>query len=227
MSHSLSIICSDEPRNGKTLFSRLTTDLLALAGEQGFRVFDTDFPVGDLAGFYPENAQIVDFAQTQGQIQIFDTILAEPDFDYVIDLDSGLLTSFFKLFSDIRFDFEARRQRIDVEVFYILDRKVSSVSNALLISGKCGIARFTPVRNEALGNILAIPQAVAIYSDIKRYREIVLPRLSVNCLNYIEQSDFSFTDFVVSNGKDTPAEFEFELWAFLEAVYNQRDKIST
>ena len=81
---------------------------------------------------------------------------------------------------------------------------------------------FVPVRNEAIGNVLTLPQAALIYGEIEKKNEIILPRLSVDALNYLDKDDFSFAEFVASSGENTPGELRFELWNFLEAFHNQR-----
>ncbi len=198
------------------------TDLLSLSGDDSFRVYDTDFPDGDLAGYFPNSSRVLDFSKTGGQVEVFDTILSEPDFDYVIDLDAGLIDSFFRIFSDIGFGEAAREAHLGVAIYFILDRKISSVQKALAISRLCKNVDFVPVRNEAMGNILAVPQAASIYHDIRKNREIQLPRLSIDALNFLDRPDFSFAKFLARNGEDVPFELRIELWAFLEAVYNQR-----
>lgn len=200
----------------------MLADLLSLAGSQSFRIFDTDFPAGDLAGFFPENSQIVDFSKTAGQIQVFDTILSEPQFDYVIDLDQALLGPFFKIFSDIRFDQAAKDQGISVSIYFMLDRKVSTISAALDIQRLARKCAFVPIRNEAIGNILTVPLAARIYGEIEKTREIILPRLSIDALNHIDRLEFTFADFLSRNGENAPPSIRFEIWNFLESLYNQR-----
>ena len=204
------------------MFARLLTDLLSLSGVESFRVYDTDYPNGDLSGYFPESSRVVDFSKTGGQVEIFDTILSEPQFDYVLDLEANLLTRFFKVFSDIGFEQAAYEAKMTVSVYYVLDRKISSVQTAKELAKECVHSEFIPVRNEAMGNILTIPQAANIYSQIKKRREIHLPRLSVNALNHIDQPNFSFSDFLARNGQNAPRELRIEIWAFLEAVYNQQ-----
>lgn len=198
------------------------TDLLSLSGAESFRVFDTDFPNGDLAGYFPASSRVLDFSKTGGQVEIFDTILSETHFDYVVDLEANLLQGFFKIYSDIGFEQAAAEANLRVSVYFILDRKVSSVSTALTISKSCKHAEFIPVRNEAMGNILTVPQAANVYSQIRHHRDIQLPRLSVNALNYLDQPDFSFANFLARNGDGVPLELKIEIWSFLETVYNQR-----
>ena len=85
-----------------------------------------------------------------------------------------------------------------------------------------GKVAFVPVRNEAIGNILAIPEGARLYEGIRKNREIMLPRLSVDALNLIDDPQFSFSGFVARNGEGYPLELKIELFQFLETIYNQR-----
>ena len=193
-----------------------------MAGEERLRVFDTDFPDGGLAGYFPASSRIIDFARTGDQVLVFDTMVDEPDHDYVIDLQDNLLKPFFKVYSDIAFAEGAAEAGIAVSVYFMLDRTLTSVRAAAEVSRLAAGASFVPVRNEAIGNILAIPEGARLYEGIRKNREIMLPRLSVDALNLIDDPQFSFSGFVARNGEGYPLELKIELFQFLETIYNQR-----
>lgn len=175
-----------------------------------------------MAGYFPQNSQIIDLAKTGGQVELFDTIMAEPQYDYLIDMQAERLAGFMKLYSDIGFEEAAQSAHISVSFFFILDRTLNSVSAALRLQRQLKSARFIPIRNEALGNILTMPQAARIYGEIRKTREIILPRLSIEALNFMDRPEFTFAGFIAKNGAGVPTELRIELWSFLEAVYNQR-----
>ena len=175
-----------------------------------------------MAGYFPASSQIIDFSKTAGHVNLFDTIINEPDFDYLVDLDAQFLRSFFRIFSDIAFDQGARGAGIEITVYFMIDRTVDSVRAAGEIRRQCGDVQFVPVINEAIGNVLVLPQAASLYSDISKAREITLPRLSIEALNLTDQPDFSFADFIARNGAGTPLELRVELFGFLEGIYNQK-----
>ena len=204
------------------MLARILADALSLAGEERLRIFDTDFPDGGLAGYFPASSRIVDFTRTGDRVLVFDTMVDEPDHDYVVDLQANLLKPFFKVYSDIAFDEGAAEAGIAVSVYFMLDRTLTSVNAAAEISRLAGSASFVPVRNEAIGNILAIPEGARRYEAIRKNREIMLPRLSVDALNLIDDPQFSFSGFVARNGEGYPLELKIELFQFLETIYNQR-----
>ena len=96
------VVCSDEARNGKTLVSRLLVDHLLMTGYDPY-VFDCDEPRGRIRRFYPDASTLIDIEKTSGQIRLFDTILAHPDRDYVVDLPAHGLDTFFTVVEDLDF----------------------------------------------------------------------------------------------------------------------------
>lgn len=150
-------------------------------------------------------------------------MIGEPGCNYVVDLQSNLLLKFFNIFHDIAFDEGAREAGIDVTVYFIVDRSTSSISSARMVRSKLRCSEFVLVRNEAIGNLLHLPSAAENYARIPRDREIVLPALSAQARNYIEQPDFTFSGFIAGRSEDAPANIRFELWNFLETIYNQRN----
>ena len=194
-----------------------------MAGSESYHVFDTDLPNGGLAGYFPTNSELIDLSKTQGQVRLFDTILSNPELDYVLELDASVLASFFRIYTDIAFEQAASEVRLSISVYFILDRGVTSVDAAKNVSGMLDRAELHIVRNEIFGNVLAFPEAAKTYSEIKKTSGITLPRLSVETLNYIDQIDFTFADFILKNGASVPNGIRLELWMFLETIYNQQD----
>lgn len=149
-------------------------------------------------------------------------MLAEPAHAYVIDLQAPLTDDFFRLFRDIGFDEAAEEAGLTISVYFMLDRALTSVQAMERISRLLGRAHLVPVRNEAIGDVLLIPQAAFIYKGIHKSRELLLPRLSLEALDLIDEPDFTFAEFIARNGAGVSPELRTELWNFLVAVYDQR-----
>ncbi|MEM7461251.1 MAG: hypothetical protein AAF362_01075 [Pseudomonadota bacterium] len=216
------IICSDKARNGKTLFARLYADRLSLSGNNRLHVFDTDYPHGGIASYFPDDHDIIDLSRTQDQVQLFDTMIGGKGINYVVDLQASLLTQFFSIFHDISFDTGAREAGTGVVVYFIVDRSLNSIHEAEKVRAKLRCSEFVLVHNEAIGNALAIPGAVEEYEDIEKDRDLLFPKLSDETLALVESAEFSFSDFIAGNSEDLPIEIRRELWLFLEMIYNQR-----
>ena len=104
----MTVVCSDESRNGKTLTARLLTDHLLLTGRDP-HVFDCDDPRGHINRFFPARSTLIDIVRTPGQIRLFDTVLANPGRDYVVDLPANALDGFFTVVDDLDFINELHR----------------------------------------------------------------------------------------------------------------------
>jgi hypothetical protein len=216
------IVCSDESRNGKTLFARLYCDMLELRGADTLRIFDTDHPHGALARWFPGRAEIVDLSRTQGQVFLFDTIIAEPQYNYVIDLQAPLLERFFDIFADIRFDEGAREAGIGVAVFFMIDKHIQSIEAARKVRAKLSCSQFICVRNEAIGSPVMTPAGAGAYLSLPKDRDIVLPKLSQKALGVIDEEGFTFSGFLSGDAEKTPLHERYEIWNFLETIYNQK-----
>jgi hypothetical protein len=195
---------------------------LSLSDSSRLRVFDTDFPHGGIASYFPENSEIIDLSRTQGQMRLFDTMIAVPGVNYVVDLQASLLDRFFTIFNDIAFDTGAREVGIDVVVYFIVDRSLNSIHAAEQVRAKLRASELVLVHNEAIGNALNIPGAVEEYEDIEKDRDLVLPKLSEEARDLVETADFSFADFITGKSANISIVIRRELWHFLETIYNQR-----
>ena len=154
-------------------------------------------------------------------------MIARPDINYVIDLQSSLLNRFFAIFRDIGFDQGAAEAGTGISVFFIVDRSMSSILAAEKLRPKIGESTFVLVHNEAIGTLLHLPSAASEYSEIEKDRDLVLPKFSDAARDYIEDVRFSFADFIAGGYHDTPMAIRHELWSFLESLYNQRSRGET
>ena len=149
-----------------------------LDGRDPFMI-DTDAPDGPLRAFFPGRTALADFAQTQGQMKLFDTILASPGRDYVVDLPARHLESFFKIVTELDFFAELKKLGFRIIVFFIVDRSQASLKVARLIEKFPGIDLFIPIENQHVGTswpksesgmaIAALPQSLAFAISEKRF----------------------------------------------------------
>jgi hypothetical protein len=140
------VIASDQHRNGKTLLARLITDFLLLDGHDPFLI-DTDAPDGPLRGFFPGRTALADFASIKGQMRVFDTIIAAPGRDYVIDLPARHTERFFGAEQDLGFFSACKAGGFRVFLFYVVDEGFASLKAARVIEKHGNVDLFVPVRN--------------------------------------------------------------------------------
>jgi len=221
---SLTIICSDCPRNGKTLFAKLACDLIRLRRGEAPQIFDTDEPDGGLAAHFPDSSKIVDLASTPQRVAVIDGMLAARETAFVMDLEDRHYAPFFSMCADIGFAEGAREAGLDVTVFFVVDRTVRSVEALIALNETFGDLRVVPVLNRGVGYSVDEPDIAKAYQRQHFEREIVLPDLSPEALGMLEHPDFHFDAFIAGRYEHFPFELKGELWDFLETLYEQRDQ---
>jgi hypothetical protein len=171
------ITASDQHRNGKTLLARLLADCLMLDGRDPFMI-DTDAPDGPLRNFFPGRTALADFSQMQGQMKLFDTILASPGRDYIVDLPARHTDGFFKASRELNFFDEAKNAGFRVILFFIVDRSTASLKAAHAHEHIHGVDLFVPVINQYVGtnwpnedalNLPLLPQPLAFAISERRF----------------------------------------------------------
>jgi len=194
-SPKLLIVCSDRTRCGKTLTARLYGDFLLLTGRDP-QVFDTAPPPGGIIDFYPERTRMVDFSRTTGQVALFDTILASPGRDSIVDLATLHLQHFFNVITEIDFLAEADRVGMLVCILYVTDRSASSLRTARDIKERSGVVHLFTVCNEGGGLLIERDGLSYAYSGLTPGSELVVPALDHDVIEAVEHPVFSFVSVV-------------------------------
>ena len=202
------ITASDQHRNGKTLLARLLADYLMLDGRDPF-VIDTDAPDGPLRAYFPGRTAVADFSQMQGQMKLFDTIVASPGRDYVVDLPARHMENFFKAVGELNFFDELKKLGFRIIVFFIVDRSATSRKAAEVIEQFPGIDLFVPVNNKYVGS--SWPDASGT---------MVIPALPQPLAFAISEKRFSLRNFVLGDTQHLPEEYQSMLSSFLFDTLN-------
>jgi len=211
------IVCSDQTRNGKTLFARLLTDFLTLQGSSPF-VIDLDAPGGGICDYYPETSEVFDVERVSGQMEMFDWMLATPGRDYVLDVPARFLDKLFTVMDDIDFLAGAGEQGFEINVFYLVEGSMKSLTMARLIHDNFTVDRFFVVRHEATGSDLKDFKKLSIFNELVSEGQVVLPRFDSDVLEEIERETFSFGEFIAGEEGDMDAKTQFKLAEFLKIV---------
>ncbi len=200
------IVASNQHRNGKTLLARLLVEYLMLDGHDPFAI-DTDAPAGPLRMFFPGRTQLADFRLIQGRMKVFDTILAGPGRDYVIDLPQRYAAPFFDAVQDLNFFAATKEAGFRVFVFFVVDRSPISVRSARETSEIEGIDLFVPVINAHVGS--SWPESDG---------GMILPELPQSIITRIVDRHFSIREFVMGDDQNLPPEMVLPLKQFLYDV---------
>lgn len=202
------ITASDQHRNGKTLLARLLADYLLLDGRDPFMI-DTDAPDGPLRNFFPGRTALADFAIMPGQMKLFDTIIASPGRDYVIDLPARHTDGFFQAVTELNFFEELKKLGFRIIVFYIVDRQPASLRAAKIIQKFPNIDLFVPVENQHVGSFWP-----------KSEGDLVIPALPQALAIAIADRRFSLRGFVLGDTQHIAEEYQPILSNFLYEVLN-------
>lgn len=210
------IVCSDQHRNGKTLLARVLVDYLMLDGHDPF-VIDADYPHGPLRNFFPGRTLVVNLETIRGQMALFDTILAAPGRDYVIDLPATQTARFCKAAADLGFFTEARRASFAMVILFIVDKTTGSLASAANVEKMAKLDLLIPVRNAFVGS--ALP---ARYDGLT----VTMPVLDPECLTLIGGKRFSIREFLLGDESTVPEPLRRKLKSFLYEVMTSFNAIA-
>src|SRR5215510_8296212 len=213
---SITIVASPRPRVGKTLLARLLTDFHLNEGRE-VAAFDVNV-AGErtLAQFLPENTRAATVRDTNGQMELFDSLVADDDITKVIDLGNESFETFFSIAHQIDFVAEARRRSIAIAILFMVTPDQTSVEAYRALRNRFVEATFAPVHNEVFGpgqHRDKYPPAGGGPTMVR------MPALAPGLRRYIETPPFSFA--VLSTGDTTriPVEADSELQRWLRRIY--------
>jgi hypothetical protein len=209
MAPTIYIVASDSNRNGKTLLARLLADSLLLDGRDPF-VIDTDAPEGPLRNFFPGRTILADFAVITGQMKLFDTILASPGRDYIIDLPARHMEPFFATERDLNFFAECKKVGFRVFLFFVVDNNFASLRMARSLQALRGLDLFVPVKNQFVRSSWPEDDAA-----------LTIPFMPAPLAVPVGNRRFSFRNFVQGDMQGLPEELVPQLQNFLyEVLHN-------
>jgi hypothetical protein len=184
------VVASPRPRVGRTLLARL---LMEYAIDNGRPLVGFDLSPREpmLAGRFPRLVWPVDIAETRGQMELFDRILADSASIKVVDLGHAAFEQFFDVAGDIGFAQEARRRGMDMVVFFVADHAMASVRAYAKLQARVP-AIFQPVHNESVCLKISAEDFAPTRSDCGF---VCMPRLSQHVRGVVDRPSFSFNTF--------------------------------
>ena len=190
----LYIVASRRQRAGKTLLARLLIDFFLTDGRP-LEGYDLQPHEPALAKRFPDLVQPIDIGGTNGQMQLFDQLLAHNSTTKVIDLGCGLFDQFFGVMQEIGFVTEARRRLIEPVVLFVADPEAASVGTYATLRHRLKTSTLVPVHNEAV----SINFAAENFPPTRReYGVIRIPHLSPLVRRVIDWPSFSFSAHITN-----------------------------
>jgi hypothetical protein len=212
---SVTIVASPRPRVGKTLLARLLTDFYRQEG-RAIAAFDLNTGQQTLGEFLPEQTTTATIRDINGQMALFDRLIADEETTKVIDLGHESYTPFFTVAHEIGFVEEAWRRSIAVAVLFTATPDATSAEAYRNLRANFAQATLAPVHNELLGPA----QHRDKYPLANGSRAVVrLPELAPGLRRYIETPPFSFADSIVGNSAGIPTDAHMELQRWLRRIY--------
>ena len=215
------IVCSDQPRNGKTLVARLLCEYLILCRRTPL-IFDASPNPAGLRSYFPARAVRIELSTATGQMALFDRALAQPQ-DCVVDLPAHMLTGAIDLMRLIGFGEKSHTPDLEVIVLFVADRGVDSLFAGRKLRDQLRPARFIIVRNEAIlpADLDRLPRF--LYDGLAKEGQLVLPLLDRAVAAAIEDRTFSFRRFAEAIPADMPHQVCLGIEDFYARVYRQFD----
>jgi len=165
-------------------------------------VFDLDGPGGDIASHFAARSAIIDLAQTRSVMALFDTVVAPPPRDYVVDLPHHQIERFLALVGEIDFIATAERTGIAVTVLFLCNFTFASIVSARAIRRQFPRASFVIVRNEGVPGSGMDPEQAWAFEGYSKSGFFVMPRMVSATLECVAGKTYPFGVFL--DGK-TPA----------------------
>jgi hypothetical protein len=207
----LYIVASPHPRVGKTLLARMLLEFFH-SEKRPLLGYDLNPREPTFAGYFPRWVFTVDIADTRGQMELFDRLIADKPVSTVIDLGYGAFEQFFSVLGEIGFANEARRRGIETVVLFVSDRAPATVRAYGALRRKLANVAFIPVHNESV--------SVTIDKDDfppsrPEFRTVSIPRLSPIVKGVVDRPSFSFASYLVK-----PSTGPTEIHDWVATIFN-------
>ena len=146
---SITIVASPRPRVGKTLLARLLADFHR---HEGRAVATFDLNAGDktLEHFLLEQTTTASIRDINGQIALFDRLVADENTTKVVDLGHESFESFFAVTHQIGFLEEASRRGIEPIMMFLIDPDQKSSAAYSILQRWFADISLLPVRNQTV-----------------------------------------------------------------------------
>jgi hypothetical protein len=175
------IVGADKGGVGKTTIARSLLDYFKSHSIE-HRAFDTETPNGVLKRFFPDETQIVDLANSEGHMQIFDTLGAAVT---VIDIRAGLLSPTLKLLNEIGFLDPAKCR---IVVLHVLGNSQASIGEVKSITESIASSRYVAIANHITETKFAFPPGA-----------LDIPMLNARACESVDAASTSFSAYINSD----------------------------
>lgn len=212
---TVTIVASPRERVGKTLLARLLIDF-HLSGNRAATGFDLDPGDRSFARFLPEYVTTASIDDVQGQMALFDRLVAADDVNKVVDLGHESFDRFFEVAHRLGVAEEALRRSIALTVLYVLSPDPAGLEGYRMLRRRFPAVTLTPVHNELFGSLHQREAHPLLETGTTVLR---LPVLAPALRRYIETPPFSFAEVRLADATAIPLTAHIELEHWLRRVH--------
>jgi hypothetical protein len=208
----ITVISSPRPRVGKTLAARLLADFHLHNGRK-IAAFDINADDSALSEFLSEHASRADVSDINGQMALFDRLVADDGSYKIVDVGHPSFKTFFAVARQIDLAEELRRRGSALVVLFVATPDATSVEAFAQLQHDFPQAAIVPVQNELLGPPQHRDKFAAAGAGSKA---VHIPALVPGLRKLIDRRPFSFTD---PGAADVPLETHLELQRWVRKTH--------
>jgi hypothetical protein len=212
------ICCSPIRRSGVTTTARLLTDYFICSSRTPVG-FDIDPREPDYAVRFPRSVAIVDSSKIEGQIAMFDRLLAADQTPKIVDVQHRLYDQFFETIDQIGFVDEADRALVQPIVVFHADASDASLNASLALIRRWSKLSLVVATNKGAAPLGA--QALDVLSEFPTSRHFIIGALDSVTRTCFEAPDFSLTDFLRTPPLDMSFVTHMALRVWTTAIFDQ------
>lgn len=193
MKPQLIIVGADKGGVGKTTVTRALIDYLTVNNKGDMlRAFDTEPPPGVLARFQSSRTSVVDIMNSDGQMQVFDTL--KTALITIIDTKAGILSETLQTLDNIGYLDRAKEGSLNLAVLHVLGGSIASFNEIEGTAAKLTHAKHFLVKNSINDN--SFFKWNAGMSKLLAGGVIEVPKLDARAGEYIDAAGVGFEAFI-------------------------------
>jgi len=212
----LYIVCSPQPRVGRTLLARLLVDFF-LMEDRAVAAFDFAMEPPSLVNYLPGYTIHADVDDIGGQMALFDRLIVPDKVAKVVDLTAESFRPFFSVMSRIDFVQAAHQHGVEPIVLFVAGAETTPQRVYADLQARLPEMLLVPVYNEAFVH----PQRLRPHYPLSHAVSVPLqiPMLAPLFRRYLQEPPFSFDDFRGTPPEAIPLENYLELLRWMRRVF--------
>jgi hypothetical protein len=159
------------------------------------KVFDTQFPAGDLSRFCPE-AAIVDLTATAGQMQVFDQLAPLT----IVDVAGGVLSRTVGLLDRVKILADAQAGRIKIVLLHVLGSSFASLAEVMAMQAHlpAGVTLLLVKNDQSAGQYAGWEGDTRFAAALANAQVVEIPNLDATATSAVQLAGGSFAGFAAN-----------------------------